>query len=122
LQRTKFDQITIKRKRRPIPDVPVDSIAKQRHVVCVRAVYTRSTFSPVEINKSVLRKLRMQSNAEQPSFGSAIHWQVQHCALQTSVYNPLNLTGCFLSNEEVVWSNECQTRRLIEAGDYCANG
>jgi hypothetical protein len=92
LERSQIDDVAIETQRGPVPDESIDSIAEQRDIddlrhiracrrrsgtgrggdlECGGTVYRRA--GPVQVNETVRRELRMQSDAEQPALGRVVY-------------------------------------------------
>src|SRR5205085_8492331 len=63
------DERLLKRERRAVPQITVNAIAQERHVVHVRGVRAGAALSPIEIDARVRGKLRTQGDAEQAALG-----------------------------------------------------
>src|SRR6185369_17221565 len=122
LQRAQFDQIAIECECRTVPDVPIDSISQERNLIDVCGVYAGAAFGPVQIHKTVLREVRMQSDSQQASLGSIVDCEIEWSGLQSAVDDSLNLAGRSLQNEEIVEPDKCDARRLIESGNHSVHG
>ena len=60
----------------------------------------------------------MECDAEQAALGRGINRKVECWTLQHSIDYALNFPGRLLKDEELIWTDEGQTRRLIESTDH----
>src|SRR5215510_4720246 len=111
LQCVQLDQVAIKREYRTIPDVTIDSISQQRHLIGVCGVNAGTAFSPVEVDKTILREVRVQGDSQQAPFGGVVDCEIQWRGLQSAIDDPLYFAGRFFQHKEIVWSNERHTCR-----------
>ena len=78
---TQLDQVAIEHQRGSIPNVSIDAIAEQRNIRQIRRIKARAALSPVKIDQPIEFEVRIQSEAKQSTFGSAVHCQIEHGVL-----------------------------------------